>query len=361
MVDHKSFLHGATGSLAANNEGYLTQPDVLPRDDCYGESCSVYANFEWAHEMFRLSGESSYLDHAERMLFNAFSASLSLEGDTYYYENPAEQVRPTIRSDWHPVPCCPPNILKLVARVGGYFYAVTGDDVWIKHYGASTATLPNGTTMTQHGSYPWEGHITLLIDSPAVSRFRVQLRVPAWAAECSVRVNGASVTASPHNGWITLEREWNAGDRIDLELPMEIRTVTMPDDVDGYQGMVAIERGPIVYCLEDQDLHPTLELAILPENATFAAEHRPDFLGGVTVIHTTMRRRDGLMYRTDPTKSDPAVTTGGPAMLVPYAVWANRKPGAMRIWHPTREQPLSFTAEPPEPGSIVAHQNPGIT
>lgn len=361
MVEHKSYVHGATGSRRANNEGYLTEPDVLPRDDCYGESCSVYANFEWAHEMFRLTGESTYLDDAERMLLNAFPASLSLDGDTYYYENPVEQTSATVRSDWHPVPCCPPNILKLTAKIGGFFYAATNNDVWVKHYGASEVSLPNGTRITQEGNYPWEGKVALVVDPGSVKGFRIQLRVPRWANRTAIRLNGTALHAKPSGGWISIDREWRVGDRIELDLPMDIRRVRMRDEVDGYRGMVAIERGPVVYCLEEQDLRATLELAILPDDASIVAEFRPDFLGGVTVLHTTMYRRDGLMYRRDPAKNESGPREGGAAMLVPYAVWANRRPGAMRIWHPTVEEPLAFSDSPPEPGRAARFSNPGLT
>ncbi len=98
---------------------------MLPPDDCYGESCSVYGNFKWAHTMFALSGDARHLDAAERMLYNAFYASLSLEGDRYFYENPVQSDPPTMRFAWHPVPCCPPNIVKLFSTIGGYIYCST--------------------------------------------------------------------------------------------------------------------------------------------------------------------------------------------------------------------------------------------
>lgn len=363
MMHHKTYRHGAVGSRVANNEGYLREPNVLPLDDCYGESCSVYGNFQWSHDMFRLTGDAAYLDGADRMLYNAFAASLQLSGDAYFYENPAEQDESTVRPDWHPVPCCPPNILKLIAKVGGFFYATDREGVFVKHYGASEADVPiaGGTRFVQTGGYPWNGDISIELFPAEPEVFTVWARIPSWASAFRASVNGVAVDGRVDKGWLAIRRLWARGDRIDLDLPMDAVRTRVPEEFSGYEGLVAIERGPIVYCLEDQDLRYPLELAILPDDSELVPEFRPDFLGGVTVLHTTLRRRDGLMYRRDPLGASGEHSRGGRAILVPYAVWANRRPGAMRTWIPRVEAPLTFTPDPPEPGHSYAGQNPGLT
>ena len=353
MTEHKMYRHSASGSVGAGNEGYLTEPDLLPLDDCYGESCSVYGNIQWGHDMFRLTGDASYLDDIERMLYNAFAGSLSFVGDSYNYENPAEQIVAAVRPDWHPVPCCPPNILKLITKVGGLIYSVDDDGVFVNMYAASETDLPiaGSTRIAQTGNYPWHGAIAIIVDPATPTSFIVRLRIPAWALTHSIAVNGMPIQVPVVNGWAAIERTWEKGDTIDLDLPMEVVRTRMPERFVGYDGLVAIERGPILFCLEQQDVHGSLELTMLTDDAELVPEHRPELLGGITVIKTTLTRKDGLMYRRDPLNVGNNSSPGAPAILIPYALWANRRPGGMRTWHPTAEKPLDYAPAAPEPGN----------
>lgn len=353
MVEHKMYKHGASGSVSAGNEGYLTDPDVLPLDDCYGESCSVYGNIQWGHDMFRLTGEASYLDDMEWMLYNAFPASLSLAGDTYTYENPAEQIAAAVRPDWHPVPCCPPNILKLITKVGGLMYSIDDEGVFVNLYGSSEVDLPiaGSTLLRQSSNFPWDGAIRIEVDPSEATTFAVRLRIPRWARTHTVAVNGEPADAPVVDGWATIERTWQKGDTIDLDLPMEVVRTRFPESFAGYEDRVAIERGPILFCLEQQDVHGSLELTMLTDDADLTPEYRPDLLGGTTVISTTLTRKDGLMYRRNPLHVGQNSSPGAPAILVPYALWANRRPGGMRTWHPTKEKKLDYAVAAPEPGN----------
>ena len=247
LINHKMYLHGAGGTVSTDNEGYSSKPDFIPPADCYGESCSVFGNFQWAHNLFRLTGDAAYLDVAERMLYNAFYASLSLAGDQYFYENAAQQDKPTARFAWHPVPCCPPNIVKLFSKVGGFFYSIDSHGIYVKHYGASTAKIPygRGVTIVQTSNYPWDGRIALeILDPFEPTVFALHLRIPAWANRHTASVNGAPFNGQLELGWLKIERKWRSGDSIELHLPMEIERVTMPERFKEYQDLAALQRGP---------------------------------------------------------------------------------------------------------------------
>jgi DUF1680 family protein len=347
LVNHKMYLHGAAGISSARNEGYSSKPDYIPPDDCYGESCSVFGNFQWAHNLFRLTGDASYLDVAERMLYNAFYASLSLAGDRYCYKNVAQQDTPTARFAWNPVPCCPPNIVKLFAKVGGFFYSVDSGGIFVKHYGQSEARIPfaRGVTLIQRTDFPWDGRIVIRVSVVEPTYFALHLRIPAWAKDHSVSVNGKSVSGSPDVGWLSIQRTWRSADTVELDLPMRIERVTMPARFKDYRNLAALQRGPLVYCLEEQDMAPQMRNsfdAYLPEQFAFTAEHRKDLLGGVTVLTGNLRLSSFL----DQTERSM------PATFIPYGVWNNRTPGAMRIWVPSKKMSLAESVDADPPGEI---------
>ncbi len=340
LIEHKMYVHGASGNVSAKNEGYRSKPDYIPPDDTYGESCSVFANFQWAHSLFRLTGDARYLDAAERMLYNAFYASLSLRGDSYFYRNVAQVENPTPRHEWHGVPCCPPNIVKLFCKVGGFFYSTDSQGIFVKHYGASAAEIPfgSGVKLIQRTEYPWHGAVTLQVEPKRRASFALRLRVPEWARSHTLSVNGTKLDAPLERGWLVVQRKWQKGDLVELSLPMEIERVTMPPRFKEYADLVALKRGPIVYCLEGQDM-PALEFntwAYCSPDSGLTSEHRADLLGGVTVLRGELRQVNVL----DGTEK------ALPAMWVPYGVWNNRTPGVMRIWMPSRKISLETIPAP---------------
>lgn len=321
----KMYVTGAGGTFSGNNEGYNTRPYYIPPGECYGESCSVFGNFQWAHNLFHLTGDARYLDTAEHMLYNAFYASLGLSGDRFFYENPCQVNQPTPRNEWHKCPCCPPNIIKLFSKVGGFFYSTDKDGIFVKQYGASTADIPfaNGVKLTQRTDYPWNGDIVIQVDPANAGRFALRLRLPNWAKSHSLAVNGVQFpSVSPERGWLTVTRDWKPGDLVKLSLPMEIERISMPEEFKEYKGLVALKRGPIVYCLEEQDVSAPLRSLFVPDDGCFTAVHRPELLGGVTVLQGNLKQ----------------VTVEGSktvqVQFVPYGVWDNRTPGEMRIFLP---------------------------
>lgn len=344
----KMYLHGAGGNQSAQNEGYTTQPYFIPPNDVYGESCSAFANFQWAHNLFRLTGEARYLDAAERMLYNAFYASLSLQGDQYFYRNPAQVDEATLRHSWHGTPCCPPNIVKLFSKVGGFFYSTAKDGIYVKHYGASEAEIPygNGVKLTQRTDFPWNGDIALQLEPSQPTTFALRLRVPAWAKSHALRINGKAVAAPVEKGWVVVHRHWKRGDEVELSLPMHIERVTMPPQFKEYRNLAALQRGPIVYCLEEQDVAAQAYEIYFPQDAKLEAQHRLGFLGGVTVLQGSLYRVN-IMDGTE---------TPLPVTFVPYGVWNNRTPGWMRIWLSGKKPSMSDFDMPSQPPGTVAEE-----
>jgi uncharacterized protein len=354
MVDHKMWLHGASGNLSATNEGYRSDPCHIRPDDCYGESCAAYANFRWAHSLFALTAEARYLNVAERILYNAFAASLSLDGDRTFYTNVAQtglpataqgallvrsdEPRQTMRSPELAASCCPPNIVKLINTIGGFFYSIDEAGIYVKHYGANEADLPwgAGLKLTQRTNYPWDETISLLVEAARPETFALRLRVPEWAKDHRLSIDGRPLNLAPHDGWLTVAREWQSNEVV-LTLVMETERITMPPHFSGYENRAALQRGPIVYCLEEQDLEhsgsetesgPLLASLYIPPDYKFDATYECEFLGGVTVLR-------GPLVKVG--FSD----TGKPvrAMFIPYGVWGNRKPSEMRIWLGAHDAP----------------------
>lgn len=366
LIEHKMYVQGASGNKSSRNEGYRMNSDCIPPDDTYGESCAAFGNFQWAHSLFRLTGEARYLDTAERILYNAFSASLSLQGDSSFYGNPSQTglpmlalapgntdlSRPATRSTELATSCCPPNIVKLINKVGGFFYSTAPDGIYVNHYGASQAEIEfgNGVQLTQRTAYPWDGTIYLQVRPKRSEVFTLRLRVPAWAAArraqvnetyrpqekgkavetYRMQVNGKAVDTVVEKGWLAIRRRWKAGDEVTLTLPMSIERVALPPRFKEYENLIALQRGPIVYCLEEQDVEgapqakggfPPLTTMYIPQETPLTAEHRLELLGGVTTIRGEVR-----MVKMD--GSEIAL----PATFIPYCVWGNRGPSAMSIW-----------------------------
>jgi uncharacterized protein len=342
FVTHKMFVHGGGGNVSSGHEGYPPQPDFIPPHDAYCESCSVVANFRWAQSLFHLTGESSYLDVAERMLYNAFYASMSLRGDRFFYRNVIQAGTstdaPITRLKWHWCPCCPPNIVKQFATVGGAFYSTFPDGIFVKQYGGSEARIPfrDGVRLTQRVDYPWDGDVHIEVDPATPSDFTLMLRVPSWATSHALSVNGETMDADGRSGWIAVRRRWCAGDSVELEMPMTPRRVTMPPRFREYENLVALERGPLVYCLEEQDAQAPIRLLYLPEGTDVHAEHRAESLGGITVLTADLPRCRDIIIGT------PAAPTPDPVRVtfIPYGVWNNREPDVMSVWLRSAEPSL---------------------
>jgi uncharacterized protein len=338
VVGRKLYLTGGVGTGQYDDEGF-GDPYLLPNDSGYCESCAAIAHVLWQQRMQLLKGEAKYVDMLELALYNGVLSGIAIGGNAFFYENPLASGGAR-RARWIGLSCCPTNLARIIPQVGGLAYARGKEAVYINLYvaGSASIALASGATVAleQETDYPWDGRVRLKVASGQASEFELCLRIPGWAQgrpipsdlyrfastnvpAVSLAINGKAADATPRaDGYVRLQRRWQAGDVVELALPLPIQRVYAHANVKDDAGKVALMRGPLVYCVEAVD-HPNVELArlALPRNAELRAEARAELLGGVTVLAGSARA-DG--------------SRDVPLTLIPYYAWANRAEGAMAVW-----------------------------
>jgi DUF1680 family protein len=307
----------------------------------------------WSWRMLLATGEARYADLIERTLYNGFLSGVSLDGERFYYINPllsrgapgGAGRRSRDRQAWYRVACCPPNVMRLLASLGHYFATVSSMGLQIHQYGSGTidADLAAGrrVALSVETEYPWNDRVVLTVRATDSQPWELRLRRPGWCGAPSVRVADRPLTVAGHGAdYIAIERVWQAGERVELNLPMSPRLVEANPRLESARDCAAIERGPVVYCLEQCD-SPTADIldVQIDTSAPLEASWQPELLGGVSVVMvqgasmpTHSWANDGL-YR--PLSADEKRTLQPLSLrAVPYYAWANREPGAMRVWIP---------------------------
>ncbi len=336
-----------TGGIGARYEGEAFGADYeLPNDRAYAETCAAIGSVMANWRLLQLAGEARFADALETALYNGVLSGLSLDGQSYFYQNPLEDQGRHRRQPWFGCACCPPNIARLLASLPGYFASTSDEGIWLHLYAAGSATVSlepgSGVTLTQRARYPWDGDVEIAVTPDAPRTFSLFLRIPGWCAGARAWVNGepAGVEGQPGR-YLELRREWRAGDRVQLSLPMPARRVECHPHVASNAGRAALARGPLIYCLEGVD-HPGRDLRdlVLPADASLQARFEPELLGGVTVLAGEARWGppvgwESRLYRPAPSGSgDLTAPSGEPVAIraVPYYAWANREPGPMQVW-----------------------------
>jgi DUF1680 family protein len=327
------YLTGGIGPAAAN-EGFTDYYD-LPNESAYAETCASVGLVFWANRMLGRGPNRRYADIMEQALYNGAMSGLSLDGKTFFYENPLESGGKHHRWIWHHCPCCPPNIARLLTSIGSYMYAVADDEIAVHLYGESTAKFECGGAaieLTQKTGYPWDGAIHFDIGTDRPAHFAVSLRIPEWADGAMLKINGERLDfgAVTIDGYARIERQWQSGDRIDLDIPLQARTLWANPLVRQDAGRTAVMRGPLVYCVEATDNGVGLNGIELGELGK-PAESRIAALNGAVALDVPVRRDQAdwgsALYRTARPKA--AMAT---ARFVPYHLWDNRAPGEMLVW-----------------------------
>ncbi|MGH3144611.1 MAG: glycoside hydrolase family 127 protein, partial [Rubrobacter sp.] len=332
-----------SGGLGSRYEGEAFGEDYeLPNERAYTETCAAIASVMWNWRMLMLDGEARYADLMEHTLYNAVLPGLSLEGRDYFYQNPLADNGAHRRQPWFGCACCPPNVARLLASLPGYFYGISGDTIWVHLYaeGSATAELEDRTVrLAQRTDYPWDGKVEIEVRDEG--DFGLMLRVPSWCESgYAVRVNGEAVDVPLSSGsYVEIRRTWRTGDTVGLNLPMPLRLIECHPHVAENFGRVALMRGPLLYCVEQAD-NPGLDPRdiVLLSDQDPSSRFEPDLLGGVTALTVSagVLAPDGAwndrLYRSAPASPDDR--KGEPVELtaVPYYAWANREPGAMRVW-----------------------------
>jgi len=333
----RMYLTGGIGPTRAN-EGFTCDYD-LPNETAYAETCAAIGLVFWAHRMLQLDCDSRYADVMERALYNGVISGVSLDGERFFYENPLASLGHHHRQPWFGCACCPPNIARLLASLGQYVYSMGEGGVAVHLYIAGSARLRlNGAlvTLRQETEYPWTGRVVLRLEMEQPARFTLRLRIPGWCRGTAARVNGEAVDLSGKvvKGYACLEREWRNGDRVELELPMPVERVYAHPEARQDIGRVALQRGPLVYCLEDVDNPVPIHRVMLPADAELTARFEEGVLGWEVMlagqaVAVSDEGWESALYRTQPPVRVPVTIRA-----VPYCVWDNRAPGRMAVWLP---------------------------
>ncbi|MBN2560801.1 MAG: glycoside hydrolase family 127 protein [Phycisphaerae bacterium] len=361
-VSKKLYL---TGGIGARRSGEAFGDDYeLPNRTAYNETCAAIANALWNHRMFLLHGDAKYIDVLERVMYNGFLVGVSLKGDTFFYPNPlacdghyAFNHGHLERSAWFGCSCCPVNVVRFMPSIAGMVYAQRKQVGYVNLYIAGSGKLGlDGTTvrLTQRTDYPWNGDVKIVVEPQRPTDFELRLRIPGWARGRPVpsdlyryldgdgdaptlRVNGEPVALTMESGFAVLRRGWSPGDAIDLHLPMPVRRVLCKEDVQANRGRVALERGPIVYCIEGADHDGHVLNVALPDNAAIRPEMRSDLLGGITVL-----RGNGQAVGSN--ENGRRVVRAIELTAIPYYAWCHRGANEMAVWLPRDAE-----AVPPPP------------
>lgn len=344
LTTGKVFVTGGVGSRASGEA--FGDAWELPNRQAYTESCASIASFIFNQRMLAGSGDAKYSDVMERALYNGINSGMSLDGTLYCYRNPlAVGAGETIRNPWYDTCCCPPNLQRTFTALGGYFYSTSKEGIWVHLYdnNAMDWKLESGTALkleTKSGQ-PFRGNVEMTLSLAKPEEFTLHLRIPAWSLKTKVLVNGQPAGGSAQaNTYLALKRGWKSGDRVTMELDMTTRLVRANPRVPEDYGKAAVQRGPLVYCLEqgDNGATPVSDVA-LSEQAGFTVEAGDVRLGGATVL-----RHKGRAWNPSPA-SEPLYGLAAPKpaaaadlTFVPYYTFHNRGASAMTVWIPLLPQ-----------------------
>jgi len=344
-----------TGGIGSTHLGEAFTFDYdLPNDLAYAETCASIGLIFWARRMLKLEAKSEYADVMERALYNNVLGSMARDGKRFFYVNPLEvwpeaslknpdrrHVKP-VRQKWFGCSCCPPNVARLLASLDEYIYDVdeAAGRVYVHLYIGSElkfAAAGREVTLRQRSDLPWDGAVSfdLSVSGAGGVRFALALRVPDWfqTAEPKLSVNGEAWTYRIEKGYAVVEREWADGDRAEWLLPVEAVLVGARPEIRANAGRAAIQRGPLVYCVEEADNGAPLAALSLAEETALSERFEPNLLGGCVVVEGDGRVPADTDWPEDaPYRPLRAATRPKRFRAIPYFLWGNREPGEMSVW-----------------------------
>lgn len=336
VTQRKMYITGGIGS-SRHNEGFTKDYD-LPNETAYCETCASIANIMWNHRLVQIDCDGRYTDVLERALYNGVISGVSLDGIRFFYENPLASRGGHHRQPWFGCACCPSNLSRLLASLGGYIFSRSEDGLAVHLYLQSEMKPQNiagaSVQLKMETRYPWEGLVRLKVVTNQQSRFALRLRIPGWCHHHKILINGKSFEAPVEKGYAVLQRVWNSGDTVELELDMPVEKIACHPAVFTNHGHLALQRGPLVYCVEDANHDTSIFNLVLPRNTELRSRWDQNLLGGITVIEgTALAQPAGEnpdLY--SPVNALPPTETA--LRAIPYFAWDNQKPGAMAVWIP---------------------------
>lgn len=341
VVNRKMYV---TGGLGARHEGESFGNDYeLPNLTAYSETCAAIGSVYWNQRMFLLTGDSKYYDVLERTLYNGVIAGISVSGKEFFYPNPLESdgkytfnMGACTRQAWFDCSCCPTNLIRFIPAIPGLIYATRQDSLYVNLYASNHATLDlnkNRIHISQQTNYPWDGKIDMTVEPEQPMTFNLKLRIPGWSQnrpvpgnlyhyknavkeEVKLLVNGKASKILLTQGYASITREWSAGDKIELILPMDVKRVVTNERVQSNNDAQALELGPIVYCAEEAD-NKNFSTMRIKTQETFEVGKKKILSNTVSVIQGSDR--------------------GEQRVFIPYYLWSNRGVGQMKVWLPTED------------------------
>ncbi len=321
----------------------------LPNDTVYGETCASIGLVFFAHRMLQLDPDSKYSDVMEKAIYNGILSGISLDGKKFFYVNPLE-VHPEVcdnrndhkhvkiqRPGWYDCACCPANVSRFYTSIGDYMYSVSDDgEIYIHLFADNSADIPLGdgkVGLDVNTRYPWDGDISIKVNPDYSGEFTIAVRVPSWCSDPCVSVNGHPIDIDKNlqKGYVKIKRLWKPGDKIDVCYPMKAKLVRANPKVRENAGKVAVQRGPVVYCVEEADNYKGLHNIVVPRDVKFNEVYDEEFLNGVVVVnfkayyledwdHDRIYSFNENRYKQVEVKA------------IPYYTWSNRQPGEMMVW-----------------------------
>jgi hypothetical protein len=349
LAEHQLYL---TGGVGARSDGEaFGNAYELPNERAYGESCAAIGNMMWNWRMLSATGDAKFTDVMERALYNGINSGMSLDGKMYCYRNPLAFNPATgdkIRNPWYDTTCCPPNLERTFASLPGYFYSTSAEGVYVHFYDNSEMQwhLEDGTRLIlkQTTQYPWEGAVQISVTPASPEEFTLFVRIPGWSKQNTVKVNGEDVSGITPGKYLPLHRKWASGDKVELAFDMHPQVIHANPAVADDRGRIALQRGPVVYCMEqlDQTVAETETenfpryVARLTETTT--SQYEPELLNGVVILE----HPGALLPAAKPSLYQAAVpqhTSGEEIKLrmIPYYAWSNRELSAMQVWVPYQQ------------------------
>lgn len=356
MVTKKFYITGGIGAIPDGER--FGENYELPNFNAYNETCAAIANVFWNYRMFLLHGDSKYIDVMERSLYNNVIAGVGLDGKTFFYPNPLEadgklkfNQGALERKTWFDCSCCPTNICRFIPSVPGYIYAQKQNNIYVNLFVASATkinlTPKNVVALSQQTNYPWEGNVKIAVNPTVNARFSINIRIPGWVRNQPVpsdlysyinpktetiilKVNGQKTQYKSENGYAVINRDWKKGDVIEYNLPLNVHRVEANSNVVADRGKVALERGPIVYCLEGVDNNNFYGNMSIPDEAILTTTFDKNTLNGIEII-----RGEGVLSPTS--KEGVAAPSKKQSFVaIPYYSWSNRGTTQMEIWLPRK-------------------------
>lgn len=313
IVEAKMYLTGGIGS-SAKNEGFTADFD-LPNKEAYCETCASAGMIFWNQRMNMLKGDAKYIDILERALYNGLLSGVSLSGDRFFYVNPLESEGAHHRKEWYGTACCPSQISRFLPSIGSYIYATSPNTIWVNLFVGSETEIEinkNSVKVEQITNYPWYGKIEFKVDPKKAQKFDIKLRIPDWCKNFTAEVNGKRISNSTDaSSYLSINKKWKKDDIITINLDMPVEVVQADPRVAANIGKRALQRGPIVYCIEETD-NSNFDDVVLNSKTSYQVEFDKNLLGGVQLINAKQNNKT--------------------IKFIPYYAWDNREAGKMKVW-----------------------------